>query len=123
MNSFNPLLDNSKLGHWQAFKKHLYMAFRSFDIANYYETYVFVVVISLTALWALASFAHWLCTCRNAPSKKENQALALLKDDLVKSGPYKRDRSGIPERESIIKLHAVIFKHAQKKIIDKELDY
>lgn len=47
----------------------------------------------------------------------------LLKDDLQKSGPYKRDRSGMPTEESIIKMHAVIFKHTQKKIIEKELFY
>ena len=47
----------------------------------------------------------------------------MLKDDLVKSGPYKRDRAGMPQEDSIIKLHAVIFKHAQKRIINKELDY
>ena len=29
----------------------------------------------------------------------------------------------MPEGNSVIKLHAVIFKHAQKKIIDKELKY
>ena len=49
--------------------------------------------------------------------------MILLKDDLVKAGPFKRDRQGIPTEESIIKLHAVIFKHSQKRIIVKELEY
>ena len=47
--------------------------------------------------------------------------MVLLKDDLVKAGPYKRDHSGIPASESVIKLHAVVFKHAQKKIIEREI--
>jgi len=83
---------------------------------------VFVVVIGFSALWAIVTAIQTLCSW-NTKAKQENRALVLLRDDLQKAGPYKKDRSGIPEHESIIKMHAVIFKHAQKKIIEKELDY
>jgi len=86
------------------------MAFREFDI-NFYETYVFVIVISGTMIWAIASALQTLCTW-NSSKRKENQALMLLRNDLSKAGPYKKDKSGVPEQESVIKLHAVIFKHA-----------
>ncbi len=107
--------------HWDGFKTHLRLAFREFDV-NYYETYIFSVVISFTALWAIATLLQYLF-CRKKSDSKGNKALTLLKDDLHKSGPYKRDRSGMPIEESVIKMHAVIFKHAQKKIIEKELYY
>ena len=123
MNEFKPLNPSTeKLTYWEGFQTHMFLAFREFDL-NYYETYVFTIVISGTLLWAFATLLQWLWNCRNEAGKKENQALALLKDDLIKSGPYKRDRSGMPTQESIIKLHAVIFKHAQKKIIEREIDY
>ena len=101
---------------------HLWLAFREFDIVNYYETYVFVFVIGGTMIWALATTLQTICTW-NSAKRKENQALILLRNDLSKAGPYKKDKSGVPEQQSVIKLHAVIFKHAQKKIIDRELDY
>ena len=96
------------------------MAFREFDIANYYETYLFVIVISGTMIWAIATTLQTICTW-NSAKRKENQALRHLRNDLSKAGPYKKDKSGVPEQMSVIKMHAVIFKHAQKKMIDREL--
>ena len=65
---------------WEGFKKHLYFAFREFDI-NYYETYVFVIVIGFTMLWAVVTVLQTICNW-NSEKKKENQALVLLRDDL-----------------------------------------
>ena len=89
----------------------------------YYETYVFVLVAVCTILWILSSIIQWLWSCRDAKGRKESRNLILLKDDLIKAGPYKRDRSGIPVNDCMIKLHAVIYKHSQKKIIEKEMEY
>ena len=108
--------------YWEGFKLHMWLAFREFD-ANFYETYVFTIVVGFTLLWAFSSVIQYIIHCGNPKAKAENRALVLLKDDLHKSGPYKRDRAGMPEANSVIKLHAVIFKHAQKKIIDVELGY
>lgn len=124
MNTFEPLSpsQHDDTSYWEGFKLHMWLAFREFDI-NFYETYVFTVVIGCTLLWALTSILQFLCNCGSPSLKAENKALLQLKDDLMRAGPYKRDRSGVPESNSVIKLHAVIFKHSQKKIIDVELGY
>ena len=101
----------------------MYLAFREVDIPQYYETYVFVLVAVGTVLWILSSIIQWLWTCRDAKGKQEHRNLVLLKDDLIKAGPYKRDRGGIPVNDCMVKLHAVIYKHSQKKIIEKEMEY
>ena len=88
----------------------MWLAFREFDI-NYYETYVFTLVIGGTIVWAVFSLIQKLLSCRK-DSQKENRALILLKDDLMKAGPYKRDRSGMPVSDAVIKIHAVVFKHS-----------
>jgi len=126
-NTFDPLLpaaSGSSVNHFDGFKQHMFMAFREFDVL-FYETYVFTVVISFAIIWALFTIIQWIYDYCNADPrlKLQSRALTLLKDDLIKAGPYKRDRSGIPISESVIKLHAVIFKHSQKKIIEKEMDY
>ena len=55
MNTFDPLSPVKDEGtYWEGFYLHLYMAFREFDI-NFYETYVFAVVVGGTLLWATAS--------------------------------------------------------------------
>ena len=46
----------------------------------------------------------------------------LLKDDLTRGGPYKRDPRGNPTNKSLVTLHAIIFKHSQKKIIEREME-
>ena len=112
MNFFDPLSPSKdEADYFSGFRMHLYIAFREFD-ANFYETYVFSAVIVGCIIWAICSVLQYLWNCRDYKAKELNRALVLLKDDLVKSGPYKRDRSGMPESESVIKLHAVIFKHA-----------
>ena len=121
MNSFSPLAPQEELSTFDGFKQHLWLAFREFDI-NYYETYVFTLVIGGTIIWAIVSLLQKLFSWRKDKSG-ENRALTLLRDDLQKAGPYKRDRSGMPVQDAIIKIHAVVFKHAQKKIIEKELAY
>lgn len=100
---------------WAGIKMQLFLAFREFDI-NYYEVYVLTLVLSCLAIWGLIVFFRWLFS----PQKKDNIHVKLLKDDLVKSGPYKRDAKGIPTDESLVKLHAIIHRHSQKFIIEKE---
>lgn len=102
----------------------MYFAFREFDFV-FYETYVVTFVLGFAFIWGFITVIKWIYDyCTADPKKKlESRFITLLKDDLMKAGPYKRDRSGIPESDSVIKLHAVIFKHCQKKIIERELDY
>ena len=101
----------------------MWLAFREFDI-TFFETYVFTIVIAFSVLWAIFSVVQWVWKRFNSPEEKQlRKEMVLLKDDLTKSGPYKKDRAGMPQEDSIIKLHAVIFKHSQKRIINKELEY
>ena len=55
MNSFDPLSPvKDEESFLEGFKLHMWLAFREFDI-NFYETYVFTVVVGLTLLWAVSS--------------------------------------------------------------------
>lgn len=112
MNTFDPLSPHKEEESFlEGFKLHMWIAFREFDV-NFYETYVFTIVVGCTLLWAFSSMLQYVWNCGNPRAKAENKALVLLKDDLQKSGPYKRDRSGMPEANAVIKIHAVIFKHS-----------
>ena len=123
MNFFDPLSPSKdEEDYFSSFRTHLWLAFREFD-ANHYETYVFSIVIFGCIIWAICSILQYLWNCGDTKTKELNKALVLMKDDLIKAGPFKRDRSGMPEADSVIKLHAVIFKHSQKKIIETELAY
>ena len=55
MNTFDPLSPHREdESHLESFKLHMWIAFREFDI-NFYETYVFTIVVGCTLLWAFSS--------------------------------------------------------------------
>ena len=89
---------------------------------DYIETYVFIMA-GLTMVWIVFTNCHWAIRYYCCTKKtEENIHLTLLKDDLIKAAPFKKNPKGEVNFESLIKLHGVAYKHAQKKIMNRELD-
>ena len=65
---FTPMQVQPEPEFFDGFRTHLWLAFREFD-PNFYETYVFVIVIFFTLLWATFSVLQWLCNCGKTKEK------------------------------------------------------
>ena len=91
----------------------LEMAFIKSPGLAYFETYVYFaasIVLFYIAVtngwWYVKYYAGYIKT------SEDNIALSLLKDDLIQSAPYKRNHKGEINIKSLVKLHAIIFKHS-----------
>ena len=100
------------------------MAFIKSPGLAYFETYVYFaasIVLFYIAVtngwWYVKYYAGYIKT------SEDNVALSLLKDDLIQSAPYKRNHKGEINIKSLVKLHAIIFKHSQKKIMLREREH
>ena len=91
----------------------LEMAFIKAPGVDYFETYVTVAAF-FVLLWIIASNMRVVCDTYVCRKKKyeENIHLTLLKDDLIKCAPFKRNPKGQIKNDSLIKLHGIIFKHS-----------
>ena len=98
---------------YEACKHELEMAFIKAPGLEYFETYVtiFGVFAFICIMVAnLPDFCLTLCRCKK--KRGESIHLTLLKDDLMKSAPFKKNPKGQINMDSLIKLHGIIFKHS-----------